>query len=268
MKRRGRVELAAGLVLLAVFLAVSLAPGLFAGPPDAVAVARRLEAPSRQFPFGTDETGRDVYARVVWGAGTTLGLVASSIGLAGLVGGGLGLVAGFLGRAADLVLSRLADAVLAFPPIILGVVLASTLGAGGGSLVFALSVIYAPVFFRVARAAALVEEGRAYVEAARALGHGEGAVLARHVLRNVAPTVLLQCVILFPLALQIQAALGFLGLGVPPPTPDWGASLQESRNYLTSAPWLAVFPGLSLLLAATMTALLGRGLQAADVRSA
>jgi peptide/nickel transport system permease protein len=268
MRRAARAELAIGLVLLAVFLAISLAPGLFAGPPDAVTVARRLEAPSWQFPFGTDETGRNVYARVVHGAGSTLGLVAAAIGLAGLVGGGLGTLAGFFGRIADLLLSRAADAVLAFPPIILGVVLASTLGAGGRNLVLALAIIYTPVFFRVARAAALVEGERTYVEAARALGHGEGAVLARHVLRNVAPTVLLQCVILFPLALQIQAALGFLGLGVPPPTPDWGASLQESRNYLTTAPWLAVFPGLALLLAATAAALLGRGLQPSASSSA
>jgi peptide/nickel transport system permease protein len=252
------------MVLTLILLAISLAPGLFAGPPDAVEVTRRLEAPSAQFWFGTDETGRDVYARVVHGAGTTLGIVGAAIALAGLMGGGLGALAGFLGRLPDLTLSRGADALLAFPPIILGVVLASTLGAGAGNLILALAVIYAPVFFRVARAAALVESGRAYVEAARTLGHGEWAVLTRHLARNVAPTVLLQCVILFPLALQIQAALGFLGLGVPPPTPDWGASLQESRNYLTVAPWLAIFPGLALLLAAIAASLLGRALQAGE----
>jgi ABC-type phosphate transport system permease subunit len=142
-----------------------------------------------------------------------------------------------------------------------GVFLA-TLGPGATNLIIALGIIYAPVFFRIARAAALAEGARAYVEAARALGHSEWAVLLRHVGPNVLPTVLLQCVILFPLALQIQAALGFLGLGVPPPTPDWGASLQESRNYLTAAPWLAIFPGLALLVAALAAMLLGRGLQA------
>jgi ABC-type dipeptide/oligopeptide/nickel transport system permease subunit len=260
--RRPRPALAAGLVLAALFLAISLAPGLFAGPPDAVAVARRLEAPSAAFWFGTDESGRDVYARVVHGAGTTLGIVGAAIALAGLAGGGLGAIAGFAGRLPDLALSRLADALLAFPPIILGVVLASTLGSGAANSVLALSIIYLPVFYRVARAAALVEGSRAYVEAARSLGHGEAAVLGRHVLRNLVPTVALQGVILFPLALQIQAALGFLGLGVPPPTPDWGASLQESRNYLTAAPWLATFPGLALLLPALAASLLGRALQA------
>ncbi|MFC0387454.1 ABC transporter permease [Muricoccus vinaceus] len=263
MRRPGpQLLIGAGLVLILV--AMSILPGLFAGSPDAVVVTRRLEAPSAEFWFGTDETGRDVYARVVHGAGSTLGVVAAAVAVAGLLGGGLGALAGFAGRLPDRALSRAADALLAFPPIILGVVLASTLGPGARNLILALAIIYVPVFFRVARAAALMEAGRAYVEAARTIGFGEWAVLTRHVARNVAPVVVQQCIILFPLALQIQAALGFLGLGVPPPTPDWGASLQESRNYLTVAPWLAIFPGIALLLAAAATSLLGRALEDRD----
>ncbi|MGG5811238.1 ABC transporter permease [Falsiroseomonas sp. CW058] len=261
MMRRARLEQAAGLVLTALLLLVAVAPGLFAGAADQVDVARRLAPPSAANWFGTDETGRDVYARVIHGAGTTLGIVGAAVLLAAAIGGVTGAMAGFFGRLGDMALSRGADALLAFPPIILGVVVAATLGPGAANLVLALGIIYAPVFFRIARAAALGEAARPYVEAARALGHGEWAVLLRHVAPNVAPTVLLQCVILFPLALQIQAALGFLGLGVPPPTPDWGASLQESRNYLTVAPWLAIFPGLALLVASLAALLLGRGLQ-------
>jgi peptide/nickel transport system permease protein len=136
------MELVIGAVLAAILLAVSLAPGLFAGPPEAVDVTRRLEAPSSQFWFGTDETGRDVYARVVHGAGTTLGIVGAAIAVAALLGGGLGAIAGYMGRVPDLALSRAADALLAFPPIILGVVLASTLGAGGGNQIQALAQIY------------------------------------------------------------------------------------------------------------------------------
>ncbi|MCU0983896.1 MAG: ABC transporter permease [Acetobacteraceae bacterium] len=262
MTGRARIEFGFGLALSGMLLIVAIAPGLFAGSPDGVDIAQRLNAPSATHWFGTDETGRDVYARIVHGAGTTLGIVGAAVLLAALIGGSAGAVAGFFGRLGDMALSRGADALLAFPPIILGVVVAATLGPGALNLVLALAIIYAPVFFRISRAAAIGEGARAYVEAARALGHGEWAVLARHVAPNVLPTILLQCVILFPLALQIQAALGFLGLGVPPPTPDWGASLQESRNYLTSAPWLAIFPGLALLLAALAALLLGRGLQA------
>lgn len=262
MMDRARIELGLGLALSAALVALAVSPGLFAGTPDGVDIARRLQSPSVAHWFGTDETGRDVYARIIHGAGTTLGIVGAAVLLAAVIGGAAGAVAGFFGRLGDMALSRSADALLAFPPIILGVVVAATLGPGAANLVLALAIIYAPVFFRISRAATLGETARAYVEAARALGHGEWAVLLRHVAPNVLPTVLLQCVILFPLALQIQAALGFLGLGVPPPTPDWGASLQESRNYLTSAPWLAIFPGLALLLAALAALLLGRGLQA------
>jgi len=258
---RDRVEFGIGLALAGILLVIALVPGLFAGSPHEVDVTRRLVAPSSAFWFGTDETGRDVYARVLHGTRTTLGIVGAAIALAAVIGGVLGAVAGFLGKVSDLALSRGADALLAFPPIILGVVLAATLGPGAGNLILALAVIYTPVFFRVARASALTEATRAYVEAARALGYGEWAVLVRHAARNIAPTVLLQCVIVFPLALQIQAALGFLGLGVSPPTPDWGSSLQESRNYLTAAPWLAIFPGLALLIAALATLLVGRALQ-------
>lgn len=258
MRRRVSVQLILAAVLVAMLLLAVVAPGLIAGNPDAVDVARRLAPPSAAFPFGTDETGRDVFARVVHGTRTTLGVVGAALVLAALVGGLLGMIAGFARGAPDLAVSRVADAVLAFPPIVLGVVIAGTLEAGIFTLVMALALIYAPAFFRVARAAALSECELAYVEAARVLGHSEAAVLFRHVARNVAPTVLLQAVILFPLALQISAALGFLGLGVQPPTPDWGASLQESRNYLTVAPWLAVFPGLALLLASLAASLLGR----------
>jgi peptide/nickel transport system permease protein len=264
MSRRTRIEYRLGLGLTALLLLVAVAPGLFAGAPDAVDIARRLAPPSAANWFGTDETGRDVYARVVHGAGTTLGIVGAAVLPAALAGGAAGAVAGFFRRLGDMAPSRSADALLGFPPIILGVVIAATLVSGAANLVLVLAVIYAPVFFRIARAATLGEAARAYVEAARALGHAEWAVLLRHVAPNVVPAVLLQCVILFPLALQIQAALGFLGLGVPPPTPDWGASLQESRNYLTAAPWLAIFPGLALLGAALAALLLGRGLQARE----
>ena len=262
MRRAPSFQLVLAAILVAALLLAALAPSLIAGSPDAVDVTRRLAPPSAAFPFGTDETGRDVFARVVHGTRTTLGVVGSALALAALTGGLLGMIAGFTRGVPDLAVSRLADAVLAFPPIVLGVVIAGTLGAGIPTLVLGLALIYAPAFFRVARAAALTEAGLAYVEAARVLGHSETATLFRHVARNVVPTVALQAVILFPLALQISAALGFLGLGVQPPTPDWGASLQESRNYVTTAPWLAIFPGLALLLASLAASLLGRVLSA------
>jgi peptide/nickel transport system permease protein len=155
----------------------------------------------------------------------------------------------------------LIDVMLSFPPIILGVIITGVLGPALQNLILALSIVYMPVFFRIARAGAMAEVERTYVEAARSIGLRETAILRRHVLRNVAPAILVQYMILFPLILQIHAALGFLGLGVQPPTPDWGAILQQGKDYILFAPWMSIFPGLAVLLTALALMLVGRSLQ-------
>lgn len=247
------------LVLLAVMIAM---PGWIAHQsPIAIDPARALQPPSAAHWFGTDDVGRDVFARVVYGARVTLGLVAGSLLLAALLGGALGLVAGYLGGVLDLASGRLVDMILTFPPIIAGVVITGILGPGAGNLVLALAVVYLPTFFRIARSGAVAEAARPYVEAGRAAGSSEFAILRRHILPNVLPLVVLQYVILFPLALQIQAALGFLGLGVAPPTPDWGAILEQGKNFILVAWWLSLWPGLFLLLSAVAVTLLGRALR-------
>ena len=251
-----------GLVLLAALLVVALVPGLFTGrSPLAVDVAKGLQPPSADHPFGTDDVGRDLFARVIYGARVTLSICASSLLISALVGGLLGLVSGFAGRWVDMVLGRLIDVMLSFPPIILGVIITGVLGPKTINLVLALSIVYLPVFFRIARSGALAEASRTYVEAARSLGLSEPAILLRHVLRNVLPLILTQYMVLFPLVLQIQAALGFLGLGVQPPTPDWGAILQQGKDYILFAPWVSIFPGLAILLTALALLLVGRSLQ-------
>jgi peptide/nickel transport system permease protein len=254
---RRHPELAIAAVLLLPLLVVALAPGLIADrSPYEVDVTQALQPPSAEHWFGTDDVGRDLFARVVYGTRVT-----GSLAISALLGGLAGLMAGFFGRWPDMLAGRAVDVVLSFPPIILGVVITGVLGSGMVNLVAALAIVYVPVFFRIARAGAIAESARTYVEAARALGFGEWAILFRHVLRNVVPLVLLQYVILFPLALQIEAALGFLGLGIQPPTPDWGALLEQAKNYLLFAPWLSIFPGLFILTAALGVVLLGRGVQ-------
>jgi peptide/nickel transport system permease protein len=255
-------ELTIGVVLVATILLVVAFPGLFAThSPVAIEVARALQPPSEAHWFGTDDVGRDVYARAIYGARVTLGTVAVSLLVSALVGGVFGLIGGFVGRLTDLVAGRVIDVMLSFPPIVLGVVITGVLGPGITNLMLALSIVYVPVFFRIARSGAMTEAQLTYVEAARALGVSEPAILVRHIARNVQPLILLQYTILFPLALQIEAALGFLGLGVQPPTPDWGAALNEGRNYLLVAPWMSIFPGLFILVSALSVILLGRGLQ-------
>jgi peptide/nickel transport system permease protein len=245
-----------GLLLLAFFLVLLLAPGLVAPQsPFALDPSRALLAPSTAHWFGTDDV-----SRVVHGTRITLGLVTFSLLLATLAGGGLGIVAGYAGSWFDLAAGRLADVVQTFPPIIAGVMITGVLGPGAFNLVLALAIIYLPSFFRIGRSAALAEAQLTYVEAARAAGFTETSILLRQVLPNVLPVLVLQYVIMFPLALQIEAALGFLGLGVVPPAPDWGAILEQGKNFILVAWWMSLWPGLFVLLSAVAMTLLGRGL--------
>jgi ABC-type dipeptide/oligopeptide/nickel transport system permease subunit len=254
--------LALGCLILALLLLVALVPQLFtAHSPFTVDVGKTFQPPSAAHWFGTDDTGRDVFARVVHGTRVTLSICAGALLLAALIGGALGLVSGYVGGMTDLALGRLADVILSFPPIILGIVITGVLGPQTRNLVLALTLIYVPVFLRIARSGVLTEVNLTYVEAARCLGLSDTAILFNHVLRNVLPLITMQYVVLFPLVLQIQAALGFLGLGVQPPTPDWGAILQQGKDAILYAPWLSVFPGLTVLITSLSLSLIGQALQ-------
>lgn len=263
MTRLGREpDLVVGLALLVIVAVVALLPGVVVPQsPLAVNVDLSLEPPSWAHPFGTDDVGRDILARVVHGTRVTLSICGGALVLSALLGGVLGLVSGFIGGRTDMLLGRAVDVVLSFPPIILGIMITGILGPKTENLVLALGIVYLPVFFRIARSGAMAEANLTYVEAARSIGLSESAILRRHVARNVLPLILVQYVILFPLVIQIQAALGFIGLGVQPPTPDWGAILQGGKDYILLAPWASVFPGLAILLTALSLMLVGRALQ-------
>jgi peptide/nickel transport system permease protein len=266
VKLRGALDAtplqALSVALMIVFAVLIAAPELVAPQsPFTVDPRRALQPPSAEHWFGTDDVGRDLFARVVHATRITLGLVAGALLISAVIGASLGLVAGFVGGAVDLAAARLVDVILTFPPIIAGVVITGILGPGAENLVLALAVVYLPMFFRIARSGALAEGKRTYVEASRALGFGEFSILVRQVTPNVLPLVLLQYVILFPLALQIEAALGFLGLGVAPPTPDWGAILEQGKNFILVAWWISLWPGLFLLASAFAVMVFGRLLQ-------
>lgn len=250
------------LVLLTLLLVIALFPGLFTHhSPLAVAIDQAMLPPSGANFFGTDDVGRDIYARVIYGTRVTLAICAGSLFISAIIGGALGLVSGFFGGRVDQFLGRIVDVLLSFPPIILGMIITGVLGPQVVNLILALSIVYMPVFFRIARAGAMSEVGRTYVEAARSIGVRDSVILYRHVTRNVLPLLLTQYIILFPMILQIQAALGFLGLGVQPPTPDWGAILEQGKDYILFAPWMSVFPGLAILIASLALMLFGRSIQ-------
>jgi peptide/nickel transport system permease protein len=255
-------DLGIGLAITAFIAVVVLFPGLFTGySPLAINVDKSLEGPSALHLFGTDDVGRDVFARIVHGARITLLVCAGALAAAAFIGGALGIVSGFLAGRIDMLLGRLADVVLSFPPIILGIMVTGIMGPSTANLALALTVVYVPSFYRIARSGAISETARTYVEAARSTGLGEGRILVNHVTRNVVPLVLMQCVVLFPLVLQIQSALGFLGLGVQPPTPDWGSILQQGKDYILIAPWMSAFPGLAILITALALMLVSRAIQ-------
>ena len=259
---RREPDLFIGIALMLLIGIIALVPELIAvQSPTAINVDQALEPPSVSHFFGTDDVGRDVFARVIYGTRVTLSICASALIISALIGGALGLISGFAGGRGDLVLGRIVDVILSFPPVILGIMVTGLLGPKTVNLIFALAVVYIPVFFRIARSGAMSEAGQTYVEAARSIGLSESNILFRHVMRNVMPLILVQYVVLFPLVLQIQAALGFLGLGVQPPTPDWGAILQQSKDYILLAPWMSAFPGIAILMTALALMLVGRALQ-------
>ena len=250
-----------GLLFLVLALLIIAPEWVAPQSPLAVDPGRALRPPSDEHWFGTDDVGRDLFARVVHATRITLGLVAGALLISAIAGGALGLISGYVGGFIDQSLARLIDVILTFPPIIAGVVITGVLGPGADNLVLALAIVYLPMFFRIARSGAMAESARTYVEASRALGFGEASILVRQVTPNVLPLVLMQYVILFPLALQIEAALGFLGLGVAPPTPDWGAILEQGKNFIMVAWWISLWPGLFLLASSFAVMVLGRSLR-------
>lgn len=259
---RREPSFAIGLALTGFILLIALFPTFFADKsPTAINTAQSLQPPGAAHWFGTDDVGRDIYARSIHGTRVTLSIVAGAMLISAVIGGFFGLISGYVGRLTDMVAGRAIDVVLSFPPIILGVVISGVLGPSITNLVIALSIVYVPSFFRIARSGAISESSRTYVEAARSVGLTGRAILFHHIMRNVMPLILLQYMILFPLVLQIQAALGFLGLGVQPPTPDWGSILEQGKDYVLFAPWISLFPGLFIMTSALAVTLIGRGIQ-------
>ncbi len=248
-------------VVLAFFVIAALAPLL--SPDDPVKTSWTLirKAPSWLHWMGTDENGRDVLSRVIFGARASLLAGVISVTIAAGIGVPVGLVAGFAGGAADAVIGRIVDAMLACPFLILAIALAAFLGPSLENAMIAIGVTAAPVFMRVARGATMDAATNDYVEAARALGNPPWRVAVRHVLPNIVPPLMVQATLAIAGAILAEAALSFLGLGQQPPAPSWGSMLNSAQRFLTQAPWLAIFPGAAIFLAVLSFNLVGDGLR-------
>jgi peptide/nickel transport system permease protein len=258
-RRRGAM-IALGVV--AFFIAVALlAAGIAPYDPVATSWSAVRKAPSTAHWFGTDEIGRDVLSRVIWGTRASLlaGVVSVSISLA--FGVPIGLTAGYLGGWVDALISRMTDAMLACPFLILAIALAAFLGPSLTNAMIAIGISATPIFIRLTRAQVLHVKVEDYVEAARAVGNSHLRIALRHILPNIVPPLIVQATLAVAAAVIAEAALSFLGLGQQPPAPSWGSMLNTAKNYIDNAPWMAIWPGLSIFLLVLSFNLLGDGLR-------
>ena len=257
-----------GGTLVALFVAIGLVATVYT-PYDPVAqnLVDSLQGPSRQHWFGTDEFGRDLLSRIMTGATTTLTIAALGVAIGLSLGTALGVIAGFLGGWVDVLVMRLVDIQLAIPGIILAIVIISIAGVGVPPLILAVGIFSVPGFARVARAGVLSTKALEFVEAARASGASSPRVVAFHILPNCVAPLIVQASLRTATAILVASSLSFLGLGAQPPSPEWGAMLNASRDYLQSNPHVAFFPGLAVALAVLGFNLFGDGLRdALDTR--
>lgn len=246
--RRRPVVLAAALVLATFVILALAAPVLAPYDPTALIPGEVLRPPSRTYPLGTDELGRDVLSRVIYGARISLRIGLVTIGIALVLGTVIGLLAGFYAGVVDGVLMAVMEILLAFPQILLAMAILAMLGPSLTNAMVAVGLSAVPVYARTARGATLGVRAMDYVEAARAMGAGDRRILARHVLPNMISPIVVLATAGVGIAILIAAGLSYLGLGAQPPTPEWGAMLSEARAYLRSAWWMATYPGLAITL--------------------
>jgi peptide/nickel transport system permease protein len=250
-----------GLALFAAMVATALGADFLATVPyDAMDMANRFAPPSRQFPFGTDNFGRDIYTRVLHGARLSLEIGLAVVAISGLLGTLLGALAGYFPRL-DNPLMRVMDALMAFPSIMLAIAIAAALGPSAANAVIALAAVYTPRTARIVRASVLVLREMDYVTAAQCCGAGDGRILLTHVLPNSLAPLIVQLTFVFAYAVIAEAILSFLGVGAMPPTPTWGNIIAEGRNYIREAPWICLFPGIAIALTVLGLNLLGDGLR-------
>jgi peptide/nickel transport system permease protein len=250
LRRAARARLApfGAVVLLVAIVAALTAPLLAPYDPHAQDLGRTLARPGRDHVLGTDNVGRDVLSRVIWGTRVSLLAGFVSIAIAATAGGLLGIAAGYAGGRVDGLLMRLMDALLSFPPLVLALALGAVLGAGLTGVLIALGVVYTPTFARLMRAQVLSVKARDYVEAARALGSPAWRIAWQHVLPNAATPMVVQASLSVAFAILAEASLSFLGLGVQPPDASWGSMINAGRGYLQQAPWIVFGPGAALFV--------------------
>jgi peptide/nickel transport system permease protein len=250
-----------GAILLANVLVAVLAPWLATHDPLKTDIANRVASPSRGFLFGTDDYGRDIFSRVLYGTRISLLISISSVVIASVFGIFLGAVAGYFGKWIDDLIMRFMDAIMSFPAILLAIAIMAVLGGNLFNVALALGFVYIPRFARVVRGSVLSLKEKEFVEAALAMGHNDLYIIFRHILPNCMAPLVINATVSLAYAILSEAALSFLGLGAPPPAPSWGNILSDARNFMLDAPWMTIFPGLAITAAVLGFNLIGDALR-------
>ncbi|MDQ7849015.1 MAG: ABC transporter permease [Armatimonadota bacterium] len=245
---RRRLAVVGLVVLLGIGAAAALAPWISPYDPGTQVWEMALQPPSVSHWLGTDEFGRDVLSRILFGGRISLAVGFLAVGMAAGIGVPAGLVSGYAGGRVDVIVMRIMDVLLAFPAILLALAIVGALGPGVRNAILAVGIVVIPAFARVVRGATLVVRTQDYVEAARAVGAGAGRIVARHVFPNAMAPVIVQATLGVGTAILSSAGLSFLGLGAQPPTPDWGGMLASGREFMLQAWWITTFPGMAIML--------------------
>lgn len=256
-----RKSVMAALTVIAIFFVAAVFAGWITPiSPNKMAVSQRLTGPGAQFWFGSDEFGRDIFTRVIYSGRVSLTVGLGTALLASVFGVALGLIGGFF-RRLDGVISRLIDAMMAFPDILLAISLLAALGGSMENVILALSIVYTPRIARIVRAATLVIRELAYVEAARALGVSTSRVMINHALRNMVSPVIVQATFIFAFSMLAESGLSFLGVGIDPSTPTWGTMINSGRQYIGTADWMILYPGIAITVCVLCLQIVGDGLR-------
>ncbi|KKM10839.1 peptide ABC transporter permease [Clostridiales bacterium PH28_bin88] len=257
---KNKGALAGAVVFCLLVLVAAGAPLISPFDPGDIQPGRRLLPPGGEHVFGTDGFGRDILSRVIFGTRISLAVGGSVVVVTTALGIILGLLAGYY-RKLDNILMRVLDGLMAFPAIILQIAIMAALGARLSNVIMALSIVYAPRMARVVRSAVLVQREQQYVEAARAIGASDLRINLLHILPNCIAPVIVQATMIFAYSILAEASLSFLGVGVPPEIPSWGATLNEGRVFMWRAPWVSIFPGLAITLCVLSLNMFGDGLR-------
>jgi len=253
--------LAGALVVSSVLIVALFAPFLAPYDPIEADFVNQLKGPSKKYLLGTDEMGRDILSRIIYGSRISLITGVGSVIISLVLGGMIGLVAGYYAGWFDHIVMRIMDLMMAFPYLLLALLILATFGSGTSKVILTIGIVYIPTFARITRGSAITVKEQDYVEAIVALGASDLRILMRHVLLNAFPPLLVQSTLCIGYAIINSASLSFLGLGTEPPTPDWGLMMSMGREYIRDASWLITFPGMAVLITVIGFNLLGDGLR-------